>query len=240
MGIYRGPHIVRDGLVLCLDGGSERSLLTSGTTWVDLVKDKSTVTYQNTVSYSSDNEGGINMDTGDEYLHITPSPTLASILPQSDLTVELVVRSDDVVYPRSRIPFYIGSDANVSTEKGWSIGHRASSTKLEMSAADGTTRETLDLTVTTIEESTTYHRVFTINRTTGVNSDFYLNGEFEVNYDLPNITGDIYNSGDKITLGYIQGWRFIGDIYIIKIYNRILSATEIAQNFNAYKNRFNL
>ena len=36
MGIFRGPNIVRDGLVLALDAGSERSYPGTGTTWSDL------------------------------------------------------------------------------------------------------------------------------------------------------------------------------------------------------------
>jgi len=36
MGFYRGPNIVRDGLVLALDAGSPRSYPGTGTTWYDL------------------------------------------------------------------------------------------------------------------------------------------------------------------------------------------------------------
>lgn len=36
MAFFRGPNIVRDGLVLALDAGSERSYPGSGTTWKDL------------------------------------------------------------------------------------------------------------------------------------------------------------------------------------------------------------
>jgi hypothetical protein len=36
MGFFRGPNIVRDGLVLALDAASPRSYPGSGTTWYDL------------------------------------------------------------------------------------------------------------------------------------------------------------------------------------------------------------
>ena len=36
MGFFRGPNIVRDGLVLALDAGSSRSYPGTGTTWYDL------------------------------------------------------------------------------------------------------------------------------------------------------------------------------------------------------------
>ena len=40
MGTVRGPNIVRDGLVLVLDAGSERSYPGSGNTWYDLSDSK--------------------------------------------------------------------------------------------------------------------------------------------------------------------------------------------------------
>lgn len=36
MAFFRGPNIVRDGLVLCLDAANEKSYSGSGTTWTDL------------------------------------------------------------------------------------------------------------------------------------------------------------------------------------------------------------
>ena len=40
--------------------------------------------------------------------------------------------------------------------------------------------------------------------------------------------------------GTSSGYYFGGDIAIVKIYDKGLSATEIKQNFNAYKNRFDI
>ena len=44
MGFYRGPNIVRDGLVLALDAGSPRSYPGTGTTWFDLSGNDNNVT----------------------------------------------------------------------------------------------------------------------------------------------------------------------------------------------------
>ena len=40
--------------------------------------------------------------------------------------------------------------------------------------------------------------------------------------------------------GTSSGYYFGGDIAIVKIYDKGLSATEIKQNVNAYKNRFDI
>ena len=64
MAIIRGPSIVRDGLVLVLDAGSERSYPGSGTTWKDLsgngydfTLDSSGITH-NSAGYFSLTDGG--------------------------------------------------------------------------------------------------------------------------------------------------------------------------------------
>jgi hypothetical protein len=45
----------------------------------------------------------------------------------------------------------------------------------------------------------------------------------------------------RFTIGYsIDGFFYKGNVYAFMIYNRALSAAEIAQNYNAFKNRFGI
>ena len=48
------------------------------------------------------------------------------------------------------------------------------------------------------------------------------------------------STGTYIGYGTINTGRYVGDLPVAKIYNRALSAQEIKQNYNTYKNRFNI
>lgn len=83
-----------------------------------------------------------------------------------------------------------------------------------------------------------HHVVFNWNGTTydiwvdGVNTPTqYLSG----NNPATLITANSIKLGDDV-----NGYTFNGQIPITKIYNRALSASEVRQNYNKYKTRFNL
>jgi hypothetical protein len=89
---------------------------------------------------------------------------------------------------------------------------------------------------TTIETGTWYHAVFTRN-SLGV-AYIYLNGIQDATGTLSTTTpvNDPFDIGGSTTL---TRW-FNGNIAVVKIYNTELTAAQAAQNFNAYKNRFNI
>lgn len=80
-----------------------------------------------------------------------------------------------------------------------------------------------------------YHLVYT--RKIG-ESVFYQNGVQETINTSNNDV--IYNNTDTVTIGQGDGRQLYGDIPIVKIYNRVLSAEEVKQNYNAYKKRFGI
>ena len=72
---------------------------------------------------------------------------------------------------------------------------------------------------------------------------FYKNGEFAASHSTgksgaPDTT-NLYIGGRRAFGGNI-GSYFQGDIPVAKYYNRALTPQEVQQNYNAYKNRFNL
>ena len=56
MAITRGPNIVRDGLVLCLDAKDPNSYPGSGSTWYDLSGNNFDYTLGNNLTYSNSNK----------------------------------------------------------------------------------------------------------------------------------------------------------------------------------------
>ena len=79
----------------------------------------------------------------------------------------------------------------------------------------------------------------TWNRSTNSNS-LYVNGTYINALSTPNTAGTAVYDGAGITFGTLYGWKHFGRRGAIKIYNRVLSASEITQNFNAVRSRFSL
>ena len=237
------PRTVTDGLVLCLDAANPKSYSGSGTTWYDLSSSGFDATLTG-CTYEANNQGGIVMDDGNEFISVPTSYDLTS-LGTSDFSVEMIVRSDDVVYPRSRCPlrmFHTVTSGTGSTP-GWSVGHRSSTNYMEVRCADGSNYDSTTISSSTIAESTFYHRTFTVSRNSGLVTNYFLNAEYQGQANASSVTGSIYNASSDsgpsgISFGYVYGWRYIGSINIIRVYDKVLSNTEIQQNFEATRGRF--
>lgn len=235
MAVFSGPEIVNSGLVLHLDAANNRSYPGSGSTWSDISPNKQQVSISG-LSYNSNLFGALNMPTGGETLTIVPNTSVANTLSSGDFTIETVVKSTNGVYPRSRHPLYINDTVTSSSTKGWSAGHGATSTQIEIRACDGTNLVNGFISHT-VQESTVYYRTFTVSRAAGLSTTYFVNGEQIGQVNAPTVTGTIYNNGNLV-LGNVWGWRYIGDIYLIKVYNKVLTNAEIKQNFEATRKRY--
>ncbi len=82
-----------------------------------------------------------------------------------------------------------------------------------------------------------HHFVFTYNHST-YQKEFYADGSL-INYN----TGTIYGGSGQFNVGAIYGGALTpakGNISVVKAYNKVLSATEITQNFNNGRQRFGI
>ena len=73
MGLAHSPRIVTDGLVLALDAGNTKSYPGSGTTWTDLSGNGNNGTLENDVGYDSGNGGALSFDGTDDYATLSSS-----------------------------------------------------------------------------------------------------------------------------------------------------------------------
>ena len=69
MGVFAGPEIVEDGLVLALDAGNTKSYPGSGTTWTDLSGNGNNGSLVNGVGYNSGNLGSLSFDGVNDYVN---------------------------------------------------------------------------------------------------------------------------------------------------------------------------
>jgi hypothetical protein len=89
-----------------------------------------------------------------------------------------------------------------------------------------------------------YHWVITISKYAGTNPvKIYVNGSLYAQGDSSNSASNLDVGDYAAAVGYklnANDEYFDGDIPLVKIYNRPLSATEVQENYRGYKTRFNL
>jgi hypothetical protein len=105
---------------------------------------------------------------------------------------------------------------------------------------DGSREYDAKRTTYVVQQDVAIHAVLTYDETNN-RIKWYINGELDSTHNLsktPNFESIPVCSG-RWTAAY-NDYYFDGYVYLGKIYNKELSADEVQQNYNAYKNRFNL
>ena len=220
--------IVSDGLVLWLDAGITTSYPGSGTTWFDLSGNKNNATIGTGISYSNINGGAIVFPNS----NAACSGTFPLNYAGGGFTMEVWIKHTGTV-STSRIQRYFTMGS--SPVEGPVIRHQNSSnSSLHGYIFDASsTFKSIDIP-NQIYTNTFYNLIVTYD---GSNMRLYNNnnqaGILAGSFTLPTPTST-YN------LGSTWGEWFEGNMYIVRYYNRGLSAAEISQNFNAQKARFGL
>ena len=222
MATIGGANIVRNGLVLELDAASRNSYPGSGTTWTDLTGNNSNNgTLVNSPTFTSSNGGGLVFNGTNQY--VTDTINIAS----NPFTVICWVYPN--VTPASNTLFGIGTGTGTRLAL-----HLRMVTNT--SFLFGMYNDDLTATVTGV---TGVWNCFAVTLTTGFVQSIYQNGIFNTS----RTAGGYYAGNTTCNIGrwannnaeYVNG-----NIANVQVYNRALSATEIQQNYNATKARFEL
>jgi hypothetical protein len=214
----RGPKIINDGLVLYLDAANSKSYGGSGNTWFDLSGNGNNGTLQNGVDYNSDNKGSLVFDGVDDYV-LTP------------VNIDANPSSVGAWFNASSLS---GARGIVLTDNGgWDKGFEINEGVFSIYIGNN-----LQSTAVSASANTWYFGLLTY---TSSSMSFYING-----YNIWNGGAPGQTSGSTIEIGRANfpngnGSRFFqGKIAQVSVYNRALSASEILQNYNTTKGRFNL
>ena len=225
MGVSYNPRIVTDGLVLCLDAANKRSYPGAGTTWTDLSNQNNNGTLINGPTFDSANGGSIVFDGNDDYVEFVNSQS------QSGLTLSAWCKFDSSVLTNSQML----SIADETVPDYSSIMWKNIGNVLYLTArqADGTANDAIESVSSNDDQW--HHVVGVFNGTTQV---LYVDGSLSAtNTATPSLTtttrGRVGMSSDSTPIQ-----NFPGNIALAQIYNRVLSAQEIKQNYKATKGRF--
>ena len=89
--------------------------------------------------------------------------------------------------------------------------------------------------------NTTYHLAASWDQSSGV-VKIYLNGVLKSTQSTGQTSAVSLNEA-KVVVGadyHSLSYGLNGKVYVGKVYNKVLTDAEVAQNYRAYKNRFNL
>ena len=232
------PRIVTNGLVLCLDAGNTKSYPGSGTTWTDISRNGNNGTLTNGPTFSSANKGSIVFDGVDDHIAFAWSESLN--IGGRNLTLSAWINSEElasaiqgegiIVRENSTLfPTYVARYEILLLQSGNPAKNYAYFRIYNAAGLIGT--KPLELN--------TFYNITCVYRA-GV-QEIYVNGIFDTssvgNIDITQSATDVLRIGRRfVALG--DGAEFKGKIPFVCIYNRALSASEVAQNFNATRGRY--
>lgn len=251
MSIYGGPDIVTDGLVLHLDAGNSKSYSGSGTVWTDLSGNNNNGTLTNGPTYSAANKGSIAFDGTNDYIECGSNTTITTISGLTNFTLEIIVMWNSV--PTAGNGHYFMANVNPTgvppnLTGGFQFGYIPNhgftfATYGNNSSLNGNgSFDGIPSVIFTPSINTWYH-VVGLKLTTGYY--LYLNNNLWSSY-LTSSNGGNAPTSLKIglrerDLNFAAQQRYLnGRISLAKIYNRGLSLSELSQNYNALKGRYNL
>jgi len=256
MSAHGGPNIIEDGLVLALDAANTKSYPGSGTTWTDRSGNENNGTLTNGPTFSSGNGGNIILDAINDYIVIDNSVTSSTLSP-SVATFTIWIKPNDTFNNNNQCS--IISRGNYNTSGGYFIHLRKSSGNCQVLAtfSNSTTTSysfnstiwvTIDwgvwnqITVSVSDTIIIY--VNGIQRTSAsrsVSSIVYGSGTINTNGDTNIILCSSLSYAPTLDQGSGGTWRpYPGSTSIFTLYNKVLTASEVLQNYNATKGRFGL
>lgn len=233
MATIRGPKIVTNGLILALDAADRKSYPGSDTVWNDLSGNNNHGTLINGPTFNSANGGNIVFDGTNDYVNI-PNNSIFSV---QNFTISAWVKfsafgtyNQIFVKPQNGPPW-------VNPYLSWML--RITNNNLfEFSIGSSTTYYGSNYTYT-FSTGTFYNL---IGKYDGTNLISYINNS---SVKTTAVSATINYSTDPVFIGAGYGSSPVGEflngnVYLINMYNRALSDSEILQNFNAQRGRFGI
>ena len=210
-----------NGLTLCLDAGNTKSYPGSGTTWTDLSGKGNTGTLVNTPTYSGVNGGTLSFNGSSQYVNCGNATNL-------QITVGTISAWFNANNGNS------GYNGIIAKQNAWAL-FVADNILNTFDWGNGVERST----GITVGNSTWNYAAMTFTETVGTpsnNAIIYLNGN-------PVLTTTVRHSNHTVQVQIGEAnfsQLFGGNIAQASVYNRVLTAAEIQQNFNALRSRFSI
>ena len=244
------PSIVRDNLILYVDAGNSKSYPGSGTTWTDISVRGINATIDGS-SYNSGNGGYFDFDGTNDNVKVplTGEVNDALFSGSNNFTIDFWFKADNLPAGGAsdfklsqallgggnrRILLVFGNFYD-DKEVGIRVNMGSGWTGPVGSGADS------------IDNNIWYNLIVTYDSSSGF--VLYLNGDQKSTSSLTGTIGTPSSpfDSDNLLIGCVKDDTnnvnfkdrfFNGKIAICRIYNKVLTGTEVKQNYNALKGRF--
>lgn len=226
MGVSYNASIVRDGLVFYLDAANKKSYSGTGTACYDLALNSSTGEVVNSPTFNS---SGYFSFVTDDYLRFTNS----TALDVQNFTIEVWVRTNAT----TQNGFWF-EKGDVNTQ--YSLFQEGANIICRINGGSGLVNAISITTANFMNTNKWYQVCFTF---TSGSQICYING---VVVGTGTTTATLATNSSGMSIGAYggysgsRGYYYNGDQSIAKVYNRVLSQSEIQQNFNAVRGRYNV
>lgn len=230
MSVFAGPNFVKSGTVLALDFANTRSYPGSGTSVYDLSGGGNTATLVNSPTYSA---GLMSFNGTNSYVDI---PFNASTFPTGTAARTLMAFFRTTTAKGEHI-FGMGGNVN----NGERISLRLTSGGAITVECKGGAQYALNAYTT----NTWYHVAATVPASATVSQiALYINGVAVTGLSLVGSNISVNTVNTSCVVGAMPGSTsselFAGQISSPTLYNRVLSATEVMQNFQAHRGRYGI
>ena len=222
MGTISGPFSIPDGLMYHIDPSNPKSYAGYGTIIYDMSGNGNTSYFTNGALYQNYQKGVVNVDGIDDYIS-TPLFNLTSPITVSAWVKNVI--NEGIVFS--------ASGGGVGYGNGEYIFYYENKTIVIQGANSGAKYYQFP------QLNLNQWSNLVMTRDASNNMSVYLNG-------IGSTTG-AQNYSNTLQMNQIgrysafyNQYNVKGSIGEVKIYNRVLSATEVLQNYNAQKSRFNL
>ena len=220
-----GPDLVQNGLILALDAADKNSYVGSGTSWKDVSGNAYNGTLTNGPTFSNTNKGVIVFDGTDDY--VTFGNVLASL---TNLSLECFVK-----FGLQATNFNGIISKTLDNTNGWEI-RTVSFTSNTTNVQFRYVGDTASTDAVTLSNGVWFHLIAT---GTSGSQILYVNGVNSISNTVGSTPSSNSNSLLIGQLAYAGLYANMSMGYA-RIYNRVLTATEVLQNYNATKTRFGL
>ena len=239
MALVHSPSIVTSGLALYLDAGNVKSYVGSGTAWSDLSGYGNNGTLANSPTLNSANGGSFTFNGTNQYATVAST---TSINPADNFTVECW-------FNITTLPTGSNFATLVSHYNYAGMIFLVDATRSNKLSIDGRNGNAsvgyFQLDTVMLPQAGNWY-CFTATFS-GVTITPYVNGTAVAFSYAAGGTGGVLNGAGTFAVniawlvGQVQGVGYAnGKISCCKLYNRVLSASEISQNFNALRGRYNI
>jgi len=232
MSIYGGPDIVTDGLVLDMDFGSSKCYPGSGTACTDISTSNLSGELVNSPPYTSSTNNkffSFNGATNSRLIKIPNSTLLDTQTPSVEVWIKTNATNQNGFW------FEKGT---VNTQ--YSLFQESTSIQWRM-VLNGSLSTFSNITVNVGVNTSTWFQV--VGTFITGSRKLYVNGILK---NSDSATGTIATNNGGMSIGAYggyagsRGYYYNGDIAIVRVYNKELSASEVLTNYNSLKGRFGL